>query len=220
MHAGWPQREWMGIEPTRDCRGSLSTALKAAGPTRCPDTPGTDTGVRMPAPGTGGSCPNPAQVSTVGPRGARNGPGTPRRRVRGSRHGVGRHFLSGGLGEPPERRYDQGVGAHRGERVDVHRLRRSRVPQAGTGCVARHFGTGARAVDRSTTRGLCNPGRSGKQAGQQVSCRSADPTVPWTTGLRHRDPRFGQRHRHQFGTLWRYSTHVRDDARQKPPASP
>ena len=33
------EREWMGIEPTRDSLYCPSTALKAAEPTRCPDTP-------------------------------------------------------------------------------------------------------------------------------------------------------------------------------------
>ena len=37
MHAS--AREWMGIEPTRDRVNDPSTALKAAGPTRRPDTP-------------------------------------------------------------------------------------------------------------------------------------------------------------------------------------
>ena len=32
-------REWMGIEPTRRRANDASTALKAAGPTRRPDTP-------------------------------------------------------------------------------------------------------------------------------------------------------------------------------------
>ena len=32
-------REWMGIEPTRDRVNDPSTALKAVGPTRRPDTP-------------------------------------------------------------------------------------------------------------------------------------------------------------------------------------
>ena len=32
-------REWMGIEPTKRCGYNASTALKAAGPTRRPDTP-------------------------------------------------------------------------------------------------------------------------------------------------------------------------------------
>ena len=35
-------REWMGIEPTRGRTYDPSTALKAAGPTRRPDTPGED----------------------------------------------------------------------------------------------------------------------------------------------------------------------------------
>lgn len=34
------QREWMGIEPTSPDVNRDSTALKAAGPTRRPDTPG------------------------------------------------------------------------------------------------------------------------------------------------------------------------------------
>ena len=34
----------MGIEPTKDCWYSPSTALKAAEPTRCPDTPGVPNG--------------------------------------------------------------------------------------------------------------------------------------------------------------------------------
>jgi len=38
------RREWMGIEPTKDCWYSPSTALKAAEPTRCPDTPRLPTG--------------------------------------------------------------------------------------------------------------------------------------------------------------------------------
>ncbi len=33
------KREWMGIEPTRSRVSDPSTALKAAGPTRRPDTP-------------------------------------------------------------------------------------------------------------------------------------------------------------------------------------
>ena len=37
MHA--EEREWMGIEPTRRRASDASTALKAAGPTRRPDTP-------------------------------------------------------------------------------------------------------------------------------------------------------------------------------------
>jgi len=36
-------REWMGIEPTRDRVNDPSTALKAAGPTRRPDTPSAAT---------------------------------------------------------------------------------------------------------------------------------------------------------------------------------
>ena len=32
-------REWMGIEPTKQCLYTASTALKAAEPTRCPGTP-------------------------------------------------------------------------------------------------------------------------------------------------------------------------------------
>lgn len=37
--AARPRREWMGIEPTRRRVNDASTALKAAGPTRRPDTP-------------------------------------------------------------------------------------------------------------------------------------------------------------------------------------
>ena len=37
--AAQPRREWMGIEPTRRRVNDASTALKAAGPTRRPDTP-------------------------------------------------------------------------------------------------------------------------------------------------------------------------------------
>lgn len=33
------EREWMGIEPTRDCGCSLSLVLKTRGPTRRPVTP-------------------------------------------------------------------------------------------------------------------------------------------------------------------------------------
>ncbi len=40
------EREWMGIEPTRRCVNNASTALKAAGPTRRPDTPGESPPIR------------------------------------------------------------------------------------------------------------------------------------------------------------------------------
>jgi len=41
------KREWMGIEPTRRRANDASTALKAAGPTRRPDTPRFEQSIKM-----------------------------------------------------------------------------------------------------------------------------------------------------------------------------